>query len=220
MLLAKWGEAQTSQSVAEIPPRSVRSLNPKGTASPRVVAGLSVRGHIGKTAIQIPCESEVSYPIPEGARSFSGVLLYHDPVSTHQQSDPKQINRVQVRFLVNGKLAFERGLDQSTLPQQFTIALPSDGDFTISTQGEIPGESISLLNPEFSPESKTTGSAFLLNAGEGFVDFTPLPYQALLHVFHPGDDVVVEADYGDAAKQAQIIFQYMPEHNHRTHVAC
>ena len=216
MSLAQWGEAQTSRAVAEIPPRSVRALNPKGSASPRVMAGLSVRGRIGKIAIQIPCGSEVSYPIPKGTRSLSGVLLYRDPLSTHQGSDPKEINRVQVRFLVDGKLAFERGLDQSTLPQKFTVAVPAAKVFTISTQGEIPGENIYLLDPEFSQESTTTSSAFLLNAGEGFVNFTPLPYQALLHVFYPGEDVVVEADYGGSANQAEITLQYTPDQNHQT----
>jgi len=210
-LIAKTGFGQDIQPLSTLQPRAVRSLNPKTQAISHVLSGMTVRGRVAKDVIQLPGQSETSYSIPPGSRSFSGVLMYHNPVGIRQEPNPKDINRVEVTFLVDKKRVWQTAMDACTVPLEVTTAIPLGQVLTVAVHGEWLGDSISILSPEFSAQQRPASSAYLLNPGEGYVDFMPEGRQALLDAFRPGESVAIKADFGGKASQASVMFEYTPE---------
>ena len=166
-LIAKTGFGQDIQPLSTLQPRAVRSLNPKTQAISHVLSGMTVRGRVAKDVIQLPGQSETSYSIPPGSRSFSGVLMYHNPVGIRQEPNPKDINRVEVTFLVDKKRVWQTAMDACTVPLEVTTAIPLGQVLTVAVHGEWLGDSISILSPEFSAQQRPASSAYLLNPGEG-----------------------------------------------------
>jgi glycosyl hydrolase family 10 len=205
------GSPQGPASLSTLTPETVRALNPRQQVNPIVAPGFAVAGRPFKSAIQFLQESEVSYRIPVGQRTFSGVLFYRSAEGIRHEPDPKEFNRFRVTFALDGKQVFQAFIDHTTPPQEFSINLVGGQVLTVASDSEWGGGAFYLLDPTFSPEETGTFSRFILPLEQGYVDFMPEARQTLFHVYRPGETVPIQDYFRGNASETEILFRVTPE---------
>jgi hypothetical protein len=196
------GAAAQSVPLVNLQPSSVLSYYPKSEAAPKRVA-VRLFGDVSVPALRFMTESEVSYAVPPGQNSFSGILIYQPATDIYQP--------LHVRILGDNALLWERGMDRETPAVKFSIRLAGSSRVTIVSTAPLVGETFQLARAEFKPENSDTRSDYLPASNAGYVDCAPLPRQALLGIYHPEEPVLVTAAFAGPAKEGLVTLRTSPE---------
>ena len=175
-----------------------------------VIRGFRVSSVLTGDAVVVPTETSVSYAIPSGQQTFTGIIAYSaaDPSVTHSKHGP---NRVRVRILVDDSEVFSSGLDDGTPPVKFAVPLGQGHALTIRTDDEFADDRVYLVNSEFHPEARPPSRSYLLPPGTGYVNLTPDSRELFFHIFRPGEAVAASANYGGSANAANLFITVTPE---------
>lgn len=181
--------------------------------TPPSLAGIAVgmRGNGSlPQALRFLAGSQMTYPVPSGQSTFSGVLTYEPVQVKVPGSDAIVYTKAVFRIILDGRTVLERGMDRPEPPLEFSVPVAGARELTISSRASTADGTFSLARAQFSSASSIAGSWFLPVAGTGFVDCTPLSRQAVVDAFFPGESVPVSASFAGQATQANITLQFTP----------
>ena len=202
LLLLGSGAAAQSVPLINLQPSRVLSYYPKQQAVPQPVT-VRLSGDASVPALRFMTESEVSYAVPPGQNSFSGILIYETATDIYLP--------LHVRIFGDNALLWEQGMDGETPAVEFSIRLAGSARVTIVSTTPLVGQTFQLAWAEFNPEHGKTRSDYLPASNTGYVDCAPLPRQSLLGIYHPEEAVIVTVDFAGPAKEGLITLRTSPE---------
>lgn len=194
--------------LASLQPEEVRFRHQQRDATPQTVTN-PVRDRAFTSGLRFLANSDVSYAIPAGQSSFSGVLVY--AAMNVQPAKETSADRLRVRLLLDGKQIAEYSMDDSSPPLEFVIPTAAARRLTIASNQEYGWENFALMDAGFQDQLSEKRSIYLPGSGEGFVDAMPVPRQRLFHVFRPGETVPVTAAFDGSASKADVTIRITPE---------
>lgn len=201
----------TSVPLSSIQPASVYAYYPVLNVNPKAVTA-SVNGGPPEPAVRFVAESVVSYDIPAGQSSFSGVLIFEPKIWPVHDPSIQAYTDLLLRIEVDGNSVLERGLDRAEPPMQFSIPVSGGKKLTLIAMSSYAGSggTFVLARAQFSPDREAAGSRYLPATGKGYVDYTPAPRQALEGAYFPGENVTVSASFAGPATQANVLLRLAP----------
>ncbi|MGB8888930.1 MAG: endo-1,4-beta-xylanase [Candidatus Korobacteraceae bacterium] len=184
-------------------PREVFNLQPTedATAFPRDVHFPDGSSH---PALLLRQQSRVTYDIPIGQSSFRGELYRQD--AGDSASDPRNdYNRIRVRFLLDGKEAYDTVLDVTMPPERFAIPVSGAKTLTIAVDQMLSGGAVFLADAVFSSQLEPHAITYhLLPAGAGYANLGANVRQVAFRTYHPGETVPLQMEFSGAAREGSI----------------
>src|SRR5262245_13013247 len=176
---------------AEIPlvaltPQSVLSRDPKRDTTPQRGAALKIRDRESRSVVRFSANSEVTYAIPYGPETFSGIIAYAEANWTKVKGEADAANRLRMSIFLDGKIVFDTTMDGLTPPQEFLVTVTNARQIKIVSSEDYSWEHFALVDTGFSDQRPGINPGFVLAKGEGFVNIMPLTRQGLFHVYRPG----------------------------------
>ncbi len=161
-------------------------------------------------ALLVKYESRVTYDVPNGASCFSGVLLRADSAQSANGA-AGDINRIRVRFLLDGKPAYDTVLDVTMPPEQFAVPVGSAKELTIAVDQMLEGGAVYLAEAVFSSRSiPHASSSHVLPPGTGYLNLGSGVRQVAFRVYHPGESVPLQLEFAGAAKAGSVSITITP----------
>jgi hypothetical protein len=184
-----------------------------GQSPSPVSTTLSIRsGAPLQPALRFGGEVKVSYMVPTGQNVFTGVLVSEPKPLNVPNNEFEAFTKIHVLVAVDGKVVLERGMDSPLPPMEFTIHVSAGQKLTISSLSTFAGTggTFSLVNARFDSQDHPQSSGYLPDSGKGYVDCTPLPRQAVVGAFFPGEPVSVAVTFAGATAAANVRIQVSP----------
>jgi hypothetical protein len=203
--------SRASIRLVDVHPQEVRSTFPGRDVNPQPVMDLRLRSREPRQAVRFTTDSEITYAVPPGQNTFSGVLAYADVNAQDRNQGPSSPNRVRVQFMTDGKVVFETVMDDQTPPEAFSISVAGAHRLTIASEEDYSWTVFALADAEFSESSVDVSSSFLPEPAAGYIDVTPLVRQGMFHVFRPGEIVPVSVYLGGVERRADVTIRLTPE---------
>lgn len=199
-----------SVPLSSLQPTQVYSY-PNQNASPQATSVAVIQGQSPTPAMRLATESEVSYSIPAGQTSFSGILIYRPSPVVLPEGAPTVYVPILVRMKADDKVVFEQAMDGVTPPVSFSVPLGQARRLTIvSTAPFVPG-GFYLADAAFGATPPASAGIMLPTPGTGFVDCALLPRQSIAAAYFPNEDVTVRASFAGSATQAHVVLRLTPE---------
>jgi Glycosyl hydrolase family 10 len=210
-LLLSVSGVQADVPLVTLQPQSVLSRDPRRDTNPQPSATLKFRDRVSRSVIRFSANSEVSYIVPVGQKSFSGVIAYAEVNGANIKGEEDAANRLRVSILVEGKVVFDTTMDGLTPPQEFVLTVANARQITIVSTQDYSWEDFALVDASFSNQRPGINPGFVLSKGEGFVNIMPLTRQGLFHVYRPGESVSLKVYFGGAAESSKVSIRVTPE---------
>ena len=165
-----------------------------------------------KPTLQFRTEAYVTYKIPAGNKSFSGVLIFN-PTPVVVSPDLDTGDRILLSIYVDQQLVLNAVMDQASPPLSFSIPVAGAGSLTIKALDFFPFNTFHLADAIFSQEPASGLDINLPSSGGGSVVFAD-PAEALLQKFVPGSIAKFTAVYAGADANGNVTINTRPEHGH------
>ncbi len=178
-------------------------LDPNGDAT---IKSENVRFPDGSShsALILKNQLRLTYDIPPGQQSFHATLLRADGGTVGTAA--VDLNRIYVRFLLDGTEAYETVLDVTMPPEQLTFPIQSAKKLTIAVDQMLAGGSLYLADAAFSPEEVSRASSqHLLAAGAAYANLGAGVRQVAFRTYRPGEAVPLQAEVGGSATAASVV---------------
>jgi hypothetical protein len=212
LMLSINSPAQTV-SLADMQPSRVLNHNLKQSASVQA-AKVEISNGQRADAVVLPPLTEVTYDVPAGKNTFSGILVYHPQPMQRSADSPPSYNLLLVRILSDNKVLWEQGLDGTSPPVFFSVPVTGSSKVTIVSETAFTGPGFYIANSVFLPQKHDSQSGYLPESGQGYADASPSPRQTIAHIYHSGETVGVGVYYSGSAAQADLHITATPEWNH------
>ena len=196
-------------------PTDVFNLDPGTNVTP-VATNVQLPTGGSHPALKLSHESRITYDIPAGEASFSGILYRVDALKT-DVGDPTStdINRIRVRFTLDGKLAYDTVLDVTMPPEQFAFPVTGAKKLMIAVDQMLAGGAIYLADAAFSSKSVTSSETYhLLLPGSGYANFGSGVRQVAFRTYHPGENVPLQLEFSGAGTSGTVTITVSPNQGH------
>ena len=164
-------------------------------------------------AVDIRCGGIVTYRIPAGALSFSVVLQSAD-ASKADLAPARQaanLNHLRVRFGIDGKVAVDTIVDESTPPESYSMPLSGAKTLSIQLDQQVTGGEIYLRDAAFSTQPvQAISSSHILPSGMAYANLGAEARQIAFYDYHPGESVPVRVEFSGAAERADVALNISP----------
>ncbi len=205
--------------LSTLPPTKVTSDWPARSVTPTGTTLRLKEGVTPEQAVRLVAGSQITYAVPAGQSTFSAILAYEASEVRVPGNESVAYNEAVFRILLDGKLAFERGLSRPQPPLEFSLPLSGAREITILSRASAADVTFSLLRPQFSGSTPAGGSWFLPVSGSGYVDCTPMSRQAVIGAFFPGETVPITASFAGQATEATVTLEFTPDDTNSQPVA-
>jgi hypothetical protein len=198
-------------TLVSLQPQSVMSRDPRRDVNPQPLTFLRLRGRESRSAVRFSANSEVTYAIPVGQNSFTGVIAYAEANNAKSKGDSDVSNCLQVIILIDGKSVLDLSMDDLTPPRAFSIPVTNAHQLKVVSDQEYSWEDFALADAAFSDHHTSANSTLLPARGEGYVDLMPLPRQGLFRVYRPGESVPLKAYFNGSAQNSEVSIRIKSE---------
>ncbi len=216
MAMACWATIALAADTAlnSLSPSNVFNLDPAASAGP-TASSLNLPSGAAVPALKFLGQTRVTYDVPAGAVSFKATVSKAEALSAAATgASPDDINRMRVRFLVDGKGGFETTLDVSTPPEQLAFPLNGGRKLTIAVDQMIAGDALILADAAFSTQAvKAPAVSYLLRPGAAYANYGSNARQIAFRVYHPGESVPLHLEFAGAAQEGSVSIQITPVQN-------
>ena len=197
-----------SQPLAALAPSASRSHVPDRDATPQPAAHQTFHGKTGD-ALRMFSDADVTYPVPAGMATFTGMIAFSDFRSVEPESTAA-LARLYLRFVVDGQLVMSFAMDHQTPLVRFDVPVAGGHTLTISADGEFAGD-FYLLNAGFSPSAEKASTANVLAPGEGYVSVALEARQTMYHAYYSDEAVTVTVASGSPVSSSEVRLRFTPE---------
>jgi hypothetical protein len=202
--------AAQSVPLSSLQPAKSLSYFIKFDPSPRQ-KNINVPGMQGsQTASVFSGASELSYQIPAGQTTFSGLLVY-PPQTRAIPGGGSYIVPMVLRMLADNKVVWEQVMDGTTPPVEFSVPVNGASVLTFKATAAFLGTEFYLVGAGFRAGAAQLTADYVVAPGAAFVDVMPQPRQALVHAYFPGEEVPVKIWYGGQAGPSQVQITVTPQ---------
>lgn len=198
--------ARAQVVLSSLQPSAAVALDGVSNAKPMPSAML----YDGKPTLHFHAESTVTYAVPAGQASFSGVIIFKNP-PVLVSPDQDEGDRIRIRIYENEAVELDAVLDQASPPLRFNIPVTGASSLKISVLDFFSQGDFYLGDARFSQSRAADVSMNIPAAQQGFAAFNA-PAQALLQKFVPGTAAQFTASYAGAANAGSFIVEAHPEY--------
>lgn len=192
-------------------PTDVFGLEPGADATP-VPTKVQLPTGGSHPALQLSYQSRITYDISPGTASFSGILYRVDALPAGSGGlTAADTNRIRVRFILDGKVAYDTVLDVTMPPEQLAFPVAGARKFTIAVDQMLSGGVIYLADAVFSSQPAPSAvTSHLLLPGSGYANVGSGTAQVALRVYHPGETVPLRLEFAGAAASGAVTVKVAP----------
>ncbi|MGC2108145.1 MAG: endo-1,4-beta-xylanase, partial [Candidatus Korobacteraceae bacterium] len=186
-------------------PSSTFSMQP-GTDPTPVLKDTKVSGSAHPTLL-LRYQSRITYDVPGGQDSFRGILFKSNAdIGPDSQGD---LNRMRVRFLLDGKEAYDTVLDATMPPEQFALPLYAAKKLTIAVDQMLAGGALCIADATFSSRPVSQAITFhLLPPGTGYANLGSNVRQVAFRAYYPGESVPIQLEFSGLARAGTVILTF------------
>jgi len=182
--------------------------------NPSTVSSSFSSTFISGSAVKIYGQYEITYCLPVGSQSFSGILMYNPGTPSDQTAAS---NSIRVRYYVDGNQVLDATTDPYTPPQNFVAPMNGGNQLKIVADQPFTGGYIYIVNGTFSSENLPSSQNYIFDpttqVGYAGPPLAGNTRQNMFYVFYPGETVPLSVYFSQPnVTQASLTIQLTPEY--------